>query len=438
MEENKIEREMNKENFYSSEVTDIIGKLPSWTVRWGITVVAVILIGILIGCWMIKYPQTIDSNITITTINPPIDLKTRMAGNIHKLFVADNGYIKSGQPVALIHSTTNYTDIEEVYDSLKKMTSSNYLVMANGKWMNNNYQLGEIQQVYENFRLICSEVSQYVKANNIEKKKNILSAQVEKNKRYLNQLSSQSKLVKEDIKHDYQNESREKSLFDRGLISKHEYEEAVRARLKAEQGKVGGEANLTSAELSVMQKQQQIVELDMQYSDDMNGYYRQITQYRQHLLTAIEQWRYSYVIVSPIDGRVSFLKYWSENQHVSNGETLVSIIPLESSKIIGRMYVSTANFGKVKVGKSVIVKLNGYPYMEFGSLVGKITNISSVPDENNNYITEVDFPNGLKTTYNKPIRMIQRMDGQGQIVVKDMRLIERFIQPIRELFNRSY
>ena len=102
------------------------------------------------------------------------------------------------------------------------------------------------------------------------------------------------------------------------------------------------------------------------------------------------------------------------------------------------MEVATANFGKVKKDETVVVKLNGYPYMEFGYLLGKIKNISSVPDENNNYIVEVVFPNGLKTTYNKPVRMIQRMDGSGQIIVKDLRLIERFIQPVRELFFRSY
>lgn len=67
---------------------------------------------------------------------------------------------------------------------------------------------------------------------------------------------------------------------------------------------------------------------------------------------------------------------------------------------------------------------------------GKIRNISSVPDDNNNYIVEIIFPNGMTTTYQKKLNMIQKMDGVAQIITEDMRLIERFIQPIRELFNR--
>lgn len=67
---------------------------------------------------------------------------------------------------------------------------------------------------------------------------------------------------------------------------------------------------------------------------------------------------------------------------------------------------------------------------------GKIRNISSVPDDNNNYIVEIIFPNGMTTTYQKKLNMIQKMDGVAQIITEDMRLIERFIQPIRELFTR--
>ena len=318
------------------------------------------------------------------------------------------------------------------------MSIENYLLMSDGEWMSKNYNLGEIQQTYENFRIVCSEVNQYFKANNIKRKKVILSEQMKKNEKQLRQLSIQNELAKEDMKYDILNEKREKALFNKGVISESEYEESSRMRIKAEQGKVSNEANLTSAELNIMQKKQQIIELDMQYSDDVNGFYRQITQLRQQLLTTIEQWMYTYLIMSPIEGRVSFLKYWSDNQYVANGVTLASILPSAESAVIGRMEVATANFGKVKKDETVVVKLNGYPYMEFGYLLGKIKNISSVPDENNNYIVEVVFPNGLKTTYNKPVRMIQRMDGSGQIIVKDLRLIERFIQPVRELFFRSY
>ena len=100
------------------------------------------------------------------------------------------------------------------------------------------------------------------------------------------------------------------------------------------------------------------------------------------------------------------------------------------------LYVPSAGFGKVEKGQTVNVKLNGYPYMEFGMLKGFIKNISAVPDEKG-YVAEIDFTNGLFTTYNKKLNLIQQMDGQGEIITKDMRLIEQFLQPIRALFDEK-
>ncbi len=66
-----------RDNFYSEEVQAIMGKAPAWVVRWGITVVLAIFVGILVGCWFVKYPDLIEAPASITTINPPADLVAR-------------------------------------------------------------------------------------------------------------------------------------------------------------------------------------------------------------------------------------------------------------------------------------------------------------------------------------------------------------------------
>ena len=66
-----------REHFYSEEAQAILGRAPSWVVRWGVTVVFCILAGIVLGCYFIKYPQTVTAPISITTINPPSDLAAR-------------------------------------------------------------------------------------------------------------------------------------------------------------------------------------------------------------------------------------------------------------------------------------------------------------------------------------------------------------------------
>lgn len=45
------------------------------------------------------------------------------------------------------------------------------------------------------------------------------------------------------------------------------------------------------------------------------------------------------------------------------------------------MKVSSSGFGKVQRGQEVNVKLNGFPYMEFGILKGLVKSISQVPEK---------------------------------------------------------
>ncbi|MDR3287369.1 MAG: HlyD family secretion protein, partial [Prevotellaceae bacterium] len=174
-----------------------------------------------------------------------------------------------------------------------------------------------------------------------------------------------------------------------------------------------------------------------QQDNETAEYERQLNQHRQQLITQIEQWKYQYLIETPIDGKITFINYWSNNQRVQTGERLASVIPSDSMQIIGRLYIPSAGFGKVEKGQTVNVRLNGYPYMEFGMLKGYIKNISAVPDAEKGYIAEVVFPDGLFTTYKKKLNLIQQMDGKGEIITKDMRLIEQFIQPVRALFDKK-
>ena len=52
-------------------------------------------------------------------------------------------------------------------------------------------------------------------------------------------------------------------------------------------------------------------------------------------------------------------------------------------------------------------------------------------------MAEVSFEEGLKTSYNKDLPMIQQMDGTAEVITEDMRLISRFINPIISLFKNK-
>jgi HlyD family secretion protein len=161
------------------------------------------------------------------------------------------------------------------------------------------------------------------------------------------------------------------------------------------------------------------------------------------LQTQIRQWEQAYLLVSPVGGTVTFTKYWQKNQNVNAGEVLVTVVPKERARIIGKITLPPQGAGKVKEGQTVNIKFDNFPYMEFGMVKVQIKNISLVPVVVNDggadkkaYILEVVFPDTLRTNYGKELSFSQEMQGTAEIITDDLRLLDKFLNPIKAALKK--
>jgi HlyD family secretion protein len=136
----------------------------------------------------------------------------------------------------------------------------------------------------------------------------------------------------------------------------------------------------------------------------------------------------------------TFTKYWQQNQNVSAGEVVVTVVPKEKTKIIGKILLPPQGAGKVKEGQTVNVKFDNFPYMEYGMVKVTISHISLVPidlpDAKKAYVLEVVFSDKLCTTYGKELLFSQEMTGTAEIITEDLRLLDKFINPIKAVMGR--
>ena len=89
----------------------------------------------------------------------------------------------------------------------------------------------------------------------------------------------------------------------------------------------------------------------------------------------------------------------------------------------------------------VNIKLDNFPYMEFGMLEGEISNISMVPVTNDlgtYYPADIILRNGLVTNYKKELPFNQEMQGNAEIITKDRRLIQRLVEPLVSVFHEKF
>jgi len=149
----------------------------------------------------------------------------------------------------------------------------------------------------------------------------------------------------------------------------------------------------------------------------------------------IKAWEHDYLMVSPITGIVNQMGIWSNNQNVTAGETVFTVVPFGVSRPRGKAMLPVQGAGKVSAGQRVNVRINNFPDQEFGYLVGKVVSISSVHTEEGFYVVEVDFPGGMKTNYDRILPVSRQMIGTADIITEDLRLIERFFMPVKKILS---
>lgn len=156
-----------------------------------------------------------------------------------------------------------------------------------------------------------------------------------------------------------------------------------------------------------------------------------------NLREAMGQWEGKYVLRSPAAGTIAFTNFWNNNQNVTAGDKVFIVKPEETGEWIGQLLLPARSSSKVKVGQRVRVKLDDFPFMEFGFVWGEIRSRSLLPVDNN-YMLEIFFPWGLKTTQGKTLTLNHGMKGKAEIITENKRLLERLLSPFKLLLKQNF
>jgi hypothetical protein len=95
--------ELNEER-HTEDMQEIISKIPSWIVKWGITLFFGIILTTLAISFLIRYPDEVAGNLKVTSVVEPIPLTSLIAGKLMTIQVQDGDIVKKGQVVAIIQS----------------------------------------------------------------------------------------------------------------------------------------------------------------------------------------------------------------------------------------------------------------------------------------------------------------------------------------------
>ncbi|MFN5548672.1 MAG: HlyD family secretion protein [Bacteroidota bacterium] len=408
----------------SEEVQEIVNRVPSWIVRWGTMLIFIVFLVALTISWFVKYPDVLKAEVVITTTPVPANLVARVDGRL-KLLKSDKEIVKAGDVVAFIDGNVNLNDLQ----SLESILGSDFIGIDPTSLQ--KFNVGEIQSSLSQLGAVLQDWQVF--HNNASYQNQVLQLQKQKETTLrigFNQ-TAQYKLLKREL-----SLSKEKFLTDSLL-----YSQKVIARLDFNSSQatfLQQQRVLKNAERAMLDNKLQINQLDKQIEDlqteEKNREVELATQANNRfneLKSEIKRWKENYLLISPLDGQVSYLSFFYDNEYVALGKSLFTIVP-KTQHVFGQAELAISRSGEVKAGQMVNIRLQNYPFEKYGVLTGNIETVSLIPNDGN-YLVKVNLPNGLKTTHNSELKVTGQLKGELEIITEDLRLLERIFYQFRRL-----
>ncbi|RXM42300.1 HlyD family secretion protein [Flavobacterium sp. YO12] len=423
----------NKEiELRSEEIQEVLQRMPNWTIRYGSFIVFMTLLLLLFISWLVRYPDIITTQIIITTNIPPEKIAARISGKIEAILVSNNSNVYKGQPIAVIESSANYSDVfllKSILDTID---------ISVERFPFEKVKLTQLGDIESSFAVFQKEYT----SNELNKKLHPFKVLGEAQDNELIQLRERLKLLeiqesinqneifllKEDLK-------RYESLFSKGIISLQELDRHKLEYLQAYRGHKSILSTISQTKSSVNELNKNSKTTKIEGEKEVVNLERSLIQSFYHLKNEIKNWELNHVFYSSFNGKISFLEFWSKNQVVNARDNVFTVLPAKKNEYIGKLKAAAQNSGKIKIGQEVNIRLLNYPDREFGMVRGIVHNISLIPDKDGNLLIDVLLPKGLLTSYNKRIKFQQEMIGKADIVTEDLRLLERLLYQFRDLFK---
>ncbi|WP_418698561.1 HlyD family secretion protein [Bacteroides sp.] len=420
----------------SEEVQEVMNHISPWVVRCGITALSVILLILLIGCWIFKYPDTLMAEVTLATEEPPAFVLAHATGKLDTLYVANGSPVETNTDLGVISNAASSEDVRWLSKQMEQWSKADYdwqkgVTLFTGKRL----QLGELQSAFADFITSLTGYARFMELDYYTKKLHAQERQLDGQRSYLRLTEREYTLTEKDLKLAQSMYHRDSILYARKVLMAADFEESGSKYLQSLRSQESARMSLLQAEMQLVQHEENLLDIRKQAYDEEQTHRTELKNAVEQLVAQLSAWEYSYLLKSPVSGKVTFMTVWSRNQNVKSGETVFMVQPSDSSTVLGRALLPLQGSGKVHAGQRVNIRLNNYPDQEFGYVKGEVKSVSPAPNEEGMFVVEIALPAGLKTNYDKQLPVSRELKGTADIILADRNVLERLLAPLRKVLE---
>jgi multidrug resistance efflux pump len=432
----KIKEEDNVRN---EEVADIIDRMPSGFGYWVGGIVIVLAVLLFFFGYFIKYPDVLKGQITINAMHAPVRLVSNITGTLDMLEKRNGDKVEEGEYLAIVKNAAELKDIILLDTLLGKINLLNVDYTRYRKYFPEDLKLGEVSNAYFFFLKSLYEYLDYFNDKPYEKQRDINKKLLVTQGKFLSENRDQLARLGDKVALTRSLNRRDSILAKSKAIAVSDLEKSSINKISNEQeyGLVVKEIINNIYQIDEAKNKLQV--LDIQQHDKERELKIALFNSFSQIQESIKEWKRKYTFQAPFRGRVDFMNFLRDDDFVQQGQELFTVVP-EENEVIGQVFIPEQGSGKIKVGQEVIIKLDLYPYAQYGSVKGVLQRISFVPNSQvmsgsqgkvQAYLLTVSLPQGLVTNYGTRLEFKFEAKGIAEIITEDRRLIGRLFDNLK-------
>lgn len=215
--------------------------------------------------------------------------------------------------------------------------------------------------------------------------------------------------------------------------------EQAKLRLSEQQGSYG--SLLHSNDLDVLQTEEKLDDTEAQIAS-LNGEIAQTENQIESLEFQVTQ----YTVKAPVDGTIFEFPIQNAEATVESGDTIASIAQVENftgSDLVLRAKMPSSETAFLKVGLPAKVKLDAYPFQDYGIVEGRVSwispdskvankELSAQTPEANFFEIEIDIDRAYLDNQEQ-IAITPGQTAAAEVIIRQRRLIDYFLEPFKKL-----
>jgi len=428
----EIEEIKADESLKSEEVQSIIDRMPTHWAKYVSLITTFLISLIIISGFLISYPDTVDGQISVTSSIAPVRIVTNTSGRLH-LLKENKSLLKAGDVIAYIESGAKYEDILLIDSLLKRYEHD----PENVGMLPFSIESGDLATAWSSFVMACTEYKRIKNSDIYSTMRQILNRQILSDKSAVKNMDEVLSLKKQIMFGSAEQLEKDEKLLSILAITEDQFAEKLQLHLSKEESYVNLQGSIQAKNSDINKNTLEIQRIVLEEKETKEKAMSDLLSATNNLTNMVRLWKEKYLLTTYLDGELEYMGFWRENSVVSSGQEIFIIIP-QDNDIVGEVMIPSVGAGKVEVGQTANVKINKFPYDEYGLLKGRVETISRISNKIETregmveaYQVIISFPDGFKSNYGIYLPLDFESKGTVEIITKPKRLIARLFDNLK-------